>query len=437
MIERPVPGPLPTLGKGQQTGSLPLQQYSDEGKPLTANGPDRSASDQLPDKILTSEAEIQQAIANARPGQVFEITPGTYTLNTRIRVRNAGLVAQPIVVRARSPGSVAIQFVADEGFYVTAPYWQFENLVIRGRCKDDSDCEHAFHIVGKARGTVIRNNRIEDFNAQIKVNSLDGDWPDDGLVQFNTLINTHARATLLPVAMANINTVNGWQIADNIVANFVKGIGNRISYGIFMKGAGSGGRIERNLVVCTLNEISQGGQRIGISFGGGNTAPHFCRDKACAYEHKNGVAANNIVAHCNDFGIDVNRSVGILVANNTLINTAGMDVRNPPASAIAYGNLLEGRLRARANTSLTREQNLVTRASKYYQSSDLLGLGWAKKPGAVPTHPAIRQDFCGQPRAVASLPGAGENLEQCRSASIAIAGIKADAATGRFLNDKR
>ena len=34
-----------------------------------------------------------------------------------------------------------------------------------------------------------------------------------------------------------------------------------------------------------------------------------------------GLAANNVVAHCNDAGIDVNRSSQIALAHNTLINT--------------------------------------------------------------------------------------------------------------------
>ena len=42
---------------------------------------------------------------------------------------------------------------------------------------------------------------MEDFNAHIKVNGEGGQWPDNGLVQYNTLTNSHPRTTVKTVAL--------------------------------------------------------------------------------------------------------------------------------------------------------------------------------------------------------------------------------------------
>src|SRR3546814_6804426 len=57
-----------------------------------------------------------------------------------------------------------------EGFRVLAPFWIFENLVIEGTCETDHRCEHAFHIVGDAAGTVIQNNwvRSEEHTSELQ-----------------------------------------------------------------------------------------------------------------------------------------------------------------------------------------------------------------------------------------------------------------------------
>lgn len=354
LIERPITDPIPTLGKGQQSQSLPSQRYDDQGRPLPSEAPPSASPTRTGEVIsLSSSADIQAAIARARPGQILEIAPGTYTFTQNLRAQSAGTPQQPIIVRAATPGSVKLEFKQMEGFHVTAPYWIFENLDIKGTCSRDHDCEHAFHVVGKARSVVIRNNRIEDFNAQIKVNGLRSDWPDDGLIQFNTLTNSHRRETHLPVTPVDIVGANNWVVADNIISNFIKGDGNQVSFGAFLKGAGSDGRIERNLVICTLSDISQPGSRVGLSLGGGGTDKNACRDKRCITEYTQGTIADNTIVHCNDFGIYINSANQSIVRNNTLENTYGIDVRFPSSSAELSGNKVQGRIRAREGAVIT------------------------------------------------------------------------------------
>ena len=390
-VERPVPpGPLPTLGKGQQTQPLPRLP----GQNITSN------------ISVGSAQEFITAVTQAHAGQTITLAPGTYRINTNLITAAAGSAFQRITVRAAQPGQVHIEFNAQEGFKVSHPYWVFENLNIRGVCGQHSSCEHAFHVVGKASYTVIRNNHIEDYNAHLKVNGADSDWPDNGLVQYNTLTNTKPRATNLPVTPIDIVGASQWHLEDNLISNFVKGDGDQISYGLFMKGAGSGGRIERNLVICTPKDISQPGVRVGLSFGGGGTGKPYCRDRRCVTEHTGGLAANNIIAHCNDSGIDVNNATQITLAHNTLINTGGIDIRRRPADARLYGNLLEGYSRARDGAKLRQEMNQTMHSAAVFDNGDQLRLGWRNKPDNIPSMSGGRIDFCGLARNDGTPPGA-------------------------------
>ncbi|MBC7454769.1 MAG: hypothetical protein H7335_13905 [Massilia sp.] len=51
--------------------------------------------------------------------------------------------AQGDVLRAEAPGQALLEFDLVEGLVVSAPYWRFQGLSIRGACANDSHCEHA------------------------------------------------------------------------------------------------------------------------------------------------------------------------------------------------------------------------------------------------------------------------------------------------------
>lgn len=415
-VERPVSLRLNSLGKGQQPGGLSPPAYRRDGQPIAARSALGASNhfDAAPRKLLGSMVEIERALRQAQPGQILEILPGTYSMSSASQIVQGGVAGNPVVLTAKVPGSVVIESTVVAAFHVNAPFWVFENLVIRGKCERHDECEHAFHVVGKARGTVIRNNRIEDFNSQIKVNGLSGEFPDDGLIQFNTLTNASVRATANPVTPIDIVAASSWQVVDNLISNFAKSEGNQISYGVFMKGGGSNGRIERNLIVGTLNGVSQRGTRVGLSFGGGGTDVNVCRDRRCITEHSEGIAANNIIAHCNDFGIYVNASNQSLIAHNTLINTSGIDVRFPTSSAVVYANILDGRARGREGAQLEQDMNLRGGMSEIFADVDQLDLVFRHRPVDVPTSNKIATDFCMRPRAARSLPGALDGELPCQ-----------------------
>ncbi|MBL8339918.1 MAG: hypothetical protein JNL30_00505 [Rubrivivax sp.] len=402
-------GPLRDLGKGVRAFGLTPQRYDDKGAPLPASPAAAGQRAVAATKLLGSAVEIAGAFDAARAGDVFEIGPGTYALPRTLYTRQGGRADAPITLRAAAAGTVILEVHQVEGVVVAHPHWVFENLGWRGACKDDDACEHAFHIVGDARATVVRNNRLVDFSAHLKINGHQGRYPDDGLLQHSSLVNTRPRVGEAPVTMVDLVAASGWQLLDNHVEGFIKQGSNGVSYGLFMKGAGQRGRIERNVVVCTPTQVGQPGLRLGISLGGGGTSATACRDKRCELEFDGAVVANNVVAHCNDAGIDVNKSRGVQVLHNTLINTQGVLLRNAPAEARVVHNLLDSAVRHRAGTTLSAavDNRRNGDLARWLVDPQALDLRWREAPEPVATPAEVPLDFCGRRRAALSEPGAG------------------------------
>ncbi|MCV2352153.1 right-handed parallel beta-helix repeat-containing protein [Paucibacter sp. Y2R2-4] len=404
---------LPSLAKGQQPQPLPKQRYDAQGLPLAEEpqagaGPADSSWSEL---RVSTAAELARAMQSAKPGQTIVLNPGRYRITETLSTGATGQKDLPISVKARQVGQVRLESMTADVFKVSHGFWVFENLQMRGSCPVQSDCKHAFLVQGGARSTVIRNNLMEDFNAHLQVNGDEDEWPDEGLVQFNTFSNSRARDTAAVVAPINIIGASKWRLLDNHISHFVKRGGGQSSFGMLVRGAGHGTRIERNLLICTPQQITQPGIRTGISFGGSASEPRFCRDQQCEFEQRAAVAANNVVAHCNDFGIDVNRSASMLIAHNTLVNTAGIDMRGAKSNGTVYGNLLDGRIRERDGAQIKASMNEVLDLGITLEDADALRLNWRRSVEAVPSHPLVKDDFCGTQRNNATQVGALAELK--------------------------
>lgn len=299
-------------------------------------------------RVATVEA-LRTALAAAVPGDVLVLAPGRHVVDHTIAIDRPGSPAAPITLRAARLGEAILAVTANEAFRVSAPHWVFANLVVEGTCADDGECEHAFHIVGAAAEVAIRDSRLLDFNAPIKVNGTDGRFPDHGTVERTEFAGRHPRATANPVTAIDIVAANGWVVRGNRIADFVKAGGNRISYAGFMKGGGNGGVFEDNVVTCSdvLAPQAADEARIGLSFGGGGTEAAYCRDRACRFEHRGGLMRNNRITGCSDVGIYLNQAAETRVIGNTLRATAGIDVRFPASSALIRDTVLDGRIRER------------------------------------------------------------------------------------------
>jgi hypothetical protein len=309
---------------------------------------------------VATAGELRAALDAARPGTVIQLQPGTYDFSgSSLLAGVPGEPGLPIVVRAAELGSVRLRFSLVEGFQVVAPFWVIENLVIEGTCRSDSRCEHAFHVVGAAEATVIRNNWVLNFNATVKVNGNNGLFPDNGLIEHNAFVNDRPRDTDNPVTMLDIVAASRWRVRSNLIAGFAKAGGDYTSYGAFFKGAGENNIFEQNLVRCEWGHT--GGARVGFSFGGGGTARPNCRDSQCTVEHRGGIARSNVIMNCpNDVGIYLNKSADTTIHNNALINTRGIDVKDSSSYADIMNNIVDGRILVRDSATVSRARNIVS-----------------------------------------------------------------------------
>ncbi|WP_257455858.1 chondroitinase-B domain-containing protein [Archangium lipolyticum] len=398
-------------------------------------------------KNVSTVAQLQSALASARAGDEIVLADGTYAVNVNLSCAAEGTATQPITVRAANRYAARIQFNAPEGFKVSGRYWTFDGLTIEGVCPQDDNCEHAFHVTGHAENFVLRNSRIRDFNAQLKVNAVRNgsgvyEMPHRGLVERNEIYDTHARSTSKPVNKINIDTGDDWVVRDNDVHDFSKKGG--ISYGAFMKSGGKRGVFERNRVLC-VKDYPGGDTRIGLSFGGGGTgnafcAPAFDANVPCDPEHTDGIIRNNVIANCSDVGIYLNKAANTKVLFNTIISTTGVDFRFASSTGEAHGNVLSSVVRTRDSGRFNAGTNVMNVASgtwtTWYQSplsGDLRLKGNVSQLiGAAEARATVTDDFCARPRpsgGAYTLGALEHSLGDCGAGTGADAGTASDGGT--------
>jgi len=377
-------------------------------------------------RSVSSTATLRQAIETAEPGDVILLQPGIYRIaGSPIGVFSPGRAEAPVTVRAPVLGSATLESELSEAIKIGAAYWRFENLVLRGVCAEDGACDNGLHIVGQAVHTILHNLRIEDFNAQIKINGEGGHFPDDGRIEHTTLIDTHVRRTEAPVTPIDLVAASGWTISDNLIADFVKTGGNRASYGGYAKGAGRGTVFTRNVVLCEWRLRGPVSETIGLSFGGGGTGQPFMRDLGrSGYEHADGVMTDNLIAFCSDDGIYLNRAANSVIRHNTLIGTTGIDARYAETIAYVEANIVDGPILARddglafpdGNESGSLPAMFLGRnpVRGFFEDPARLDLRWRHLPVLVATEPGA--DLCGAEWMSLSPAGAFRDFRACGSA---------------------
>jgi len=375
-------------------------------------------------RVVDSVQGLRQAVASAQPGDVIRLRPGRYHVSgDPILFTQAGTAAAPITLRATRLGEAVMESDTVETFKVLAPFWRFENLTMRGVCQDHTLCEHAVHIAGGATNTAFRNNRFEDYNAQLKINGEGGLWPDRGAIEGNTFTDTAPRQTRNPVTPIDLVGASFWRVSGNIITDFVRGFDGTATYGAFFKGAGTDNVMERNLVVCEwrLNQVP--GQHVGLSLGGGGTDLAARREQGrTGFEQIGGVIRDNLIAFCSDDGIYLNRAARSVIDHNTLLDTAGIDARFGESSGLVTANLIDGAVRARDGGSLRMSDNVrpflawlfvgVHPQRWLFRDPGRLDLRWRGNP-ALLSNSEPRIDLCGRRRASQSPPGAFEDFAGC------------------------
>lgn len=336
-----------------------------------------------------SPAEIISAVNNAKPGDVIAVAPGRYEL-PGLRMTRGGDPKHKIVLRAAKLGTVQLRSSAVEFIKISAPDWVVENFDIGGTCADDSECEHAFHIVGRADRTEIRDNRIHDYNAHIKGNGENGHFPGGVLIEGNWLFDTRPRVTDNPIAPVDVVGGSDWVVRGNLIADFAKQLDHPPmrtddwSYGMFLKGNSERGLIAGNIVGCIVAAPPTPSIR-GISLGGSGTGPGLC-DKGgdCSTEHRQGTIWGNIVFNCPaEPGIYLFQAQDTLVAGNAVAGTTGIEAIGIETTARISGNRLDGAVEAYGGATVTDKDNTIISARDARERYVLPLLGkMSPKPGS-------------------------------------------------------
>lgn len=436
------PEPLASLGRAAAAWMLRQDRMtlSASAAAPAAAGADPARSAPLESGRVVPVASVDEltaALATAEPGDVLLLRPGTYRVSgPALRLAQGGAPNAPVVLRAARLGDAVIESDAVEAIHVTAPNWRIEDLVLKGVCAQANDCEHAIQVTGAATNVTIRNNRIEDFNAQIKINGDGPAFPDNGRIVGNTLIDTAPRATRKPMAAIDLVAANGWLIQGNLIADVLRTTPVLPTYAAYAKGAGEKTVFERNVVICEWHHHGTPGQHVGLSLGGGGTETAFRRDKGrTGFEQIGGALRDNLIVSCSDDGIYLNKAAHTVIDRNTLLDTAGIDGRYLETSATITANIVDGALRSRDGAAMQGWDNdtpwllglfLGEHPQRgYFRDPHRLDLTWRSAPAPATEH-TQRADLCDHPRSALAPVGAFENYTACLI-STAAAPVKAAA----------
>ena len=305
--------------------------------------------------VNDSEALVR-VLSQLQAGDRLTLSAGQYTLG-RFETQIAGTRQHPIIVRAAHPANTFIQAIDSETFVVRHSYWEFTGINLNGTATTD----HAFHLSDNADHVAIRNCRLSNFDSHIKINGRDGRFPDATIIEGCRLYNDQPRHNRRPATAIDVVGGDNTFIRANTIYDFGAGIDGNTSYAIFLKGASSNGRIERNLIGCS---VKHSGNRVGISLGGGGTAAQFCSDQRCEFEHRNGLVRNNIIYNCSDAGVHLRRARHSRIIANTLVFSAGIDIDPDSGPAQIHANYIGGGVTGAHNSQILWGQNLITGANQ-------------------------------------------------------------------------
>ncbi len=80
---------------------------------------------------------------------------------------------------------------------------------------------------------------------------------------------------------------------------------------------------------------------------------------------------NNIVMHCNDAGLYINKGKQATISNNILYNTQGIDIRYSQSNAYINNNILSGKIRLRDNGKAESTANFISSRSFWSGREDI------------------------------------------------------------------
>jgi hypothetical protein len=365
--------------------------------------------------IVSSEPQLQNAIANLSSGQTILISDGTYDLSQTLVVDGG---VQNVAIRGASgnPDAVVLKGKGmanpnygdiPHGFLIRdASYVQIADLTIRDAYY------HNIQVQGEqgAHDIHLYDLHLIDSGEQFIKGSTagpPGPYADSGIVECST-IEYSDRARSDYTNGVDILAGADWIIRDNIFRNIRAPEGQLAGPAVLLWRNSLNTIVERNLFLECDRAIA-----LGLSAPDANS-----RDGETVYDHQGGIIRNNMIYRegVGDVGITVNYARDVQILHNTVILNGtfpwgAIEYRFPPTSAEIRNNLTDAPLWERDGAVAVLSGNLTTALPGLFVNptqGDLhLRESAANAIDEVPLLVEASDDFDREPRPVGSAADIG------------------------------
>jgi hypothetical protein len=293
---------------------------------------------------------LAEALADARPGDIIELAPGTH-LNTtgNLVLRTSGTVAQWIAIRGAAGSRPVIDLEGLGEFRISASNVLLENVAIVDGSGNNlhiaPEEESVFQVV--VRDVVISDLR-DGPGAAIKLNRNNAfaAGVTSVYIEDSDLSQAKANAVVDGVGVSRV------VVRDSFIHDNEPG-----SHGIFFKGGSEGILIEGNL-------ISGIRQNAALQLGG-NTGFGFFNPAWPDWEGVSQVARNNVIADFDDSAIEVRGVWGAEIHHNTIVGQSGFAIFR-----LSCGNTDTGGLAQNTNIDISNNLVIATGTGVQYARND-------------------------------------------------------------------
>jgi len=343
-----------------------------------------------------SAAEIRAAVARAKPGDLISVKPGDYEMGAgALATGRDGQKDKGIILTCEGGrGYARLKFSGEIGLRIRHRHWTICGIHIDGDA-DKTDAPVHIDGSGGAGDLVIADCRVTNCSASLLQATRSREKAADNVtIEWTEFSGCQASAL-------SLFSGDGWVVRHNYVHDYGKGGG--AAYGICLRGGGSAGVIEANVV-----DAGGGGTTLGISFGGGLSNEKIRPlgpDGQPLSEHENGICRNNIVVATTDRPYHTNKASGCRFLNNLAWGASGFQRQGAAGTdPVLTNNLIGGTLKgagadSKANPSGVKREWFVKPEAMDFRLSEEGKKELVGKGEVVLGNP---EDFFGTKRGVAN-----------------------------------
>lgn len=165
-------------------------RYTTDGQPIPSTNQDLwllSNRPELRTVKVSSVDSLNHAVEEATPGTRIELEPGHYRLEEAMILGAQGSADAPIVLRGSDIGTTILEIEDRSDLVVSGGYWAVSDLIVRGRCKNES-CPRVFRTTAGANQFTVRNLFVSGIQYLVEP-AFTQSKPARGLIDGVTLVD--------------------------------------------------------------------------------------------------------------------------------------------------------------------------------------------------------------------------------------------------------